>query len=162
MTNVTSTVEPKVSVTLYSRAEQVASDCKHVASRLAKGAVKAKRWREVLRGANVIVGLSAVAAAYIQPIPQLIGIAGIQLIALVAAVVLIFDGVSPMFLGNDTYERFSEYSFYIRGFGEALLNSMADDTLPHDIRRARVTELLAMATKNLDDVRAKWPWVDSP
>lgn len=162
MTNTGGSLSARKPVNLFSRAEQVALDCRDVACRLAKGAVRAKRLRELLRGVNVIVGLSAVTAAYIEPIPQLLGTSGIQLVALCAAVVLIFDGVSPMFLGNDTYERFSEYSFYIRGFGEGLLNALADDTLPEDVRRARIAETLAMATKNLDDVRAKWPWVDSP
>jgi hypothetical protein len=110
---------------------------------------------------NVIVGVLAVAAAYIPRINIFVGEHGNETISLLAALVLIFNGILTPFLGADTYERYSEYSFYVRGFGEALLNTLADDTLPEDVRRARVSELLTMATKNLDDVLAKWPWAGS-
>lgn len=132
-----------------------------MASKLAARAVVAKRNRTIARGINIVVGAFAFAAAYVHPLPQLLGASGIQFVGLAAAVVLILDGILPIFLGDDTSERLSEYAFYIRGFGGMLLDTLADEGLPTEVRRARLVEVLAMANKNLEDVRAKWPWVDA-
>lgn len=147
--------------TLSARAERVAQESKNVASKLARAAITAKHRRDLFIAVNVVVGVVAFAAGYVAPIKVFVGESGNEVISLLAALILIFNGILTPFLGADTYERFSEYSFYVRGFGEALLNTLADDSLPEDVRRARVSELLTMATKNLDDVLAKWPWATS-
>jgi hypothetical protein len=143
---------------LADRAQEVAKECRIVAEQLSRAANRAKRKRDLFITGNVIIGVLAVVSNYIAPIKSLVGDHGSEAISLLAALVLIFNGLVTPFLGADTYERYSEYSFYIRGFTDALLNTLSDDSLPEDIRRARVSELLTMATKNIADVLAKWPW----
>ncbi len=159
--SVTDSAHVAFSSRLSSRAEQISSESLQVASKLAARSVVAKRNRVIVRGINIFVGGFAVAAAYIHPLPQMLGTSGVQLVGLAAAVVLILDGILPIFIGDDTPERLSEYAFYIRGFSGMLLDTLADDDLPTEVRRARLVELLAMANKNLEDARAKWPWVDA-
>lgn len=127
---------------------------------MAKRAVRVRRNRSLARGINVLVGSLAFAAAYVEPLPTLLGVGGIQMVGLVAAAVLILDGVAPVFLGDDTPERLGEYAFYVRRYAGLLRDTLADEALPQEIRRARVSEVMAMANQNLDDVRSKWPWVD--
>src|SRR5262245_46098293 len=99
---------------LAARAEEVAKE-RAVAVQLARAAIAAKRKRDLFIAVNVIVGVLAVTTAYISPIKALVGESGSEAVSLIAALVLIFNGIATPFLGADTYERYSEYSFYVRG-----------------------------------------------
>lgn len=153
-------LEPVDAISQLNRALVVAADAERVAGAMAERSVRAKRNRALARGLNVLVGGIAFAAAYVEPLPTLLGIGGIQIVGLVAAGVLILDGIAPVFLGDDTPERLGEYAFYVRRYAGLLRDTIADEALPAEIRRARVSEILAIANQNLCDVRSKWPWVD--
>jgi hypothetical protein len=140
---------------LAQRAEAVARDCVQTARRLARRAELARRRRILLRSVNVVVGATAVTAAFVPAASELVRPGGVKLISLIAAFVLILDGVLPIIVGDDTYERLSEYAMYIHSYAGTLLNTLADEGLTIQVRRARVTEVLQMAVRNLDDVRSK-------
>jgi hypothetical protein len=145
---------------LIRRVHEVAADSRRMGRALAARGEVARRRRLVARSVNIIVGALAAVVSLAPPVTELLGSFGVRAIGSIAAIVLILDGVMPLFVGDDSYERLSEYSMYIYSYAGQLLNTLADEGMRVEVRRARLMEGLAMATRNMDDVRSKWPWVD--
>jgi hypothetical protein len=147
---------------LEDRARQVADEVVRVARALAERAESVKRSRKLARTVNVVVGFLAVIVALSPPVAQVFGMFGVRTVGVAAAIVLILDGILPVFFGDDSFDRLSDYSMYLHGYANSILDTLADESMKNDVRNARLSEILSQAGRNLVDVRSKWPWVDHP
>src|ERR1051326_4537426 len=108
-----SEISAKSGSSLTTRAVDVAKKCQRIGRHLALRAERAKQLKALVRGINVVVGIAAVAVTFIEPIATAIGPDHLKYVGIVAAVVLIFDGVVPIVFGEFTPDRFRDYSVFI-------------------------------------------------
>lgn len=143
-------------MTLEEKAKVVGDECLRIGIILAEFGNAAKSRIIMLRIINVVIGM----ALFITLIPQFaatIGPSNISIITIVAAIVLLLDTILPLFLGNDSPERYEDYAKYIMGYRDFLDETLVDESLVLQVRQARLTETISLAQSNLRDVRAKWP-----
>ena len=107
-----------------------------------------------------VIGLLAVLAAYVPSVTTVIGSTGAETIMLIAAITLVFAAVVSILIDRNPPERYNDYSRYILGYAGRIRQISADQSLTARAKSARLDEVLILAHKNIEDVRAKWPWVD--
>lgn len=142
---------------LGNRASLIAERCEKLALAISKEAAKIERQDQRLRMINIGVGSVAAIVTISPPIASLIGTTATQSVSLVAAIVLILDGLIPSFRRSPSPDRLRDYAFYVHGYSGALESTLTDSGLSEPQRRSKVVALLGLAEKNLSDVCSKFP-----
>lgn len=144
---------------MSTRAINLADRCERVARQIAKHAESIERKYTYFRAVNVVVG--AIAAVVVLS-PQLqisLGSNVVFCIGLVAAVVLLIDGVVPHFLKHPSPDRLRDYAFYIHSYSGSLKNTLADAGLKDAQRQSKIAAIMELAETNLSDVCCKFSFV---
>ena len=137
---------------LEQRGRLTASRCERLALRISQEATKIQRSNQTLRIINIVVGAAAALVTVSAPVAVLIGANGTQAIFVIAACVLILDGLVPYFSHKPSPDRLRDYAFFIREYAGSIGNALADTGLTDAQRSSRLLAHLELAEKNLSDV----------
>ena len=139
------------------RARTMAARCERLGLAFSREARNVERVDTWLRMTNIFVGAIATLVTISQPIASWLGQNTARTISIIAAIILIFDGLIPYFRGRVSSDRFRDFAFYIHSYNGLLMNTLSDGSLTDAQRRAKVFAILHLAELNLSDVCSKFP-----
>lgn len=142
---------------LQGRALLITDRCEALSLRIAKEAARVERKQQRLRLVNILVGALAALVTISTPVAELIGPHGAQGISVIAAIVLIFDGLIPYFSRDPSPDRLRDYAFYVFTYSGMIHTTLANDDLTEAQRRSRVAAILDIAETNISDICGKFP-----
>jgi hypothetical protein len=140
---------------LVERAGIIQRQCTRLASEFSVRAARKQRLQGSITAFSNLVGIVALVVAFYLPGMLVAGTDLVKATGVAAALVLIIVPYLQMAVYRDPPTRHQDYSFYIGGYAHKIDEIVAD---VKSVRRyERLMEVLALADKNLNDVRSKWP-----
>lgn len=140
-------------------AEAVAIRCAAIASNIAKKGERIRLLKAALRFSAALVGISAIIVAYV-PEAKLAVDSAASYFSLFAALTLVIGSLGSMLLSHSPPERYADFARYIDYYDNRLREILSDESLSNPVRMVRLREVTNLATVNINDVKAMWPWVE--
>jgi hypothetical protein len=146
-------------IELIVRAQMTQARCAKLAVEFSIRASRKQRIQTAITALSNGIGIVSLVATFYLP-----GIAwgGTELgraVTMLSAIALIIVPYLQMAVYRDPPTRHQDYAFYIGGYAHKIEEILAD---VKSVRRyERLMEVLALADKNLNDVRVKWPAIMS-
>jgi len=140
---------------------EIAATTLRIGHVLAQRAERLDRTRTITQVAMTVIGLAALISANVPAVSGLLGSSGDKIIAVIAAASLLLASAVTFVIGRNPPERFKDYSRYVLGYDSRISELLADDALPKTVLNARLTEVIRLANKNIEDVRSRWAWVEA-
>jgi hypothetical protein len=144
-------------IAIGSRVRVVAARCERLGMLISEEASRTERTDRRLRLINIVIGAIAALVTISGPVSAWLGANATQAISVIAAVVLIFDGLIPYFRGTASADRLREYAFYIHHYVGMIEGTDSDQSLTSAQRESKINSLLHLAELNLSDVCSKFP-----
>ena len=106
------------------------------------------------------VGLSAILVAYIPSLTNIVGAHGVEIASLVAAISLIISSVASSVILDTPPGMMVDHANYINAYSQRVLQLVAniESSQPNEVEIGALNEVVHCATKNLSDVKSRWPW----
>ena len=138
-----------------ARATRVSSQCIATASILSERAARAEMWERGITLVGNILGVLSLLTASVIPISTKIGQGQKDLITILAAVMLVGGPYALAAIVKNPASRYRDFSKYIGNYADKIVEIQSEVRSPR--RYERLLEILALAEKNLNDVRVEFP-----